>query len=52
MNEMKNNENKSEVERFVEDVVGNRNSSAYERLREIMREKIVNKVRNTLGEDA
>lgn len=49
---MDKKENKSKVQRFVEDVVGGNNSRAYESLREIVKEKIVRKVKDTLGEDS
>ena len=40
------------TEKLVGDIIEKRNSSAYETLKEIVREKIVRKVKDTLGEDS
>ena len=45
-------EKQKSTEKLVSDIVEKRNSSALNTLREIVREKIVRKVKDTLGEDS
>lgn len=44
--------NEKKTEKLVDDIVAKRNSAALDTLREIVREKIVRKVKDTLGEDS
>ena len=46
------NKNEKKTEKLVDDIVAKRNSAALDTLREIVREKIVRKVKDTLGEDS